>query len=200
MTLEALTSSQPLSQRLRQDTARQHERMHALMARADPFANREAYARFVGVQYLFQRDLEPMQGEPAMQATVPGLPARARAEAARADLQDLGVAEPEAPPPFARPGMPQALGWLYVSEGSTLGAAFLLKEVQQKLGLDATFGARHLAAHPEGRAVAWKRFITALDAADLSPAGQDAVVAGAHAAFARFELLLQRQFRGLLVA
>ena len=200
MTPEAQTSSQPLSLRLRQDTARQHERMHVLMARAEPFANRKAYARFVGVQYLFQRDLEPMQGEPAVQAAVPGLRARERAEAARADLQDLGEAEPEAPPPFARPGMPQALGWLYVSEGSTLGAAFLLKEVQQKLGLDATFGARNLAAHPEGRAVAWKRFITALDAAQLSPAEQDAVVAGARAAFARFELLLQRQFRGLLAA
>lgn len=27
--------------------------------------------------------------------------------------------------------MPVALGWLYVSEGSTLGAAFLFKEAQE---------------------------------------------------------------------
>ncbi|MFX6949703.1 biliverdin-producing heme oxygenase, partial [Acinetobacter baumannii] len=70
--------------------------------------------------------------------------------------------------------MPEALGWLYVSEGSTLGAAFLLKEVKDKLGLSESFGARNLAAYPEGRAVVWRRFVSFLDAPGLSAQEQDA--------------------------
>lgn len=190
----------PLSQRLRQGTAQQHERMHGLMAQADPFTTRAAYARFVATQYLFQRDLEPLRGHPALRMAVPDLPLHARADAALADLRDLGAPEPDTPPATALPDMPQALGWWYVSEGSTLGAALLLKEVQQKLGLSESFGARNLAAPAQGRAAAWKRFVAALDATELSPAGQDAVVEGARAAFARFELLLRRQFAAALAA
>ena len=46
-----------------------------------------------------------------------------------------------------------------MSEGSTLGAAFLFKEAQKHLGFSETFAARNLAAYPEGRAKVWKRFV-----------------------------------------
>ncbi|MGG6739801.1 UNVERIFIED_CONTAM: biliverdin-producing heme oxygenase, partial [Streptococcus suis] len=84
--------------------------------------------------------------------------------------------------------------WLYVSEGSTLGAAFLLKEVKEKLGLSETFGARNLAAYPEGRATVWKRFVSFLDRPSLPQSEHDAVLAGAEAAYSRFGELLRRYF------
>ena len=80
-----------------------------------------------------------------------------------------------------------------MSEGSTLGAAFLLKEVNEKLGLNGEFGARNLAAYPEGRAKAWKRFVASLDAPELADV-QDRVIAGALAAYGRFGQLLNTQF------
>jgi protein TonB len=54
------------------------------------------------------------------------------------------------------------MGWLYVAEGSNLGAAFLLKEAV-KLNLSGSFGARHLAGAPEGRGLHWRTFTAALD-------------------------------------
>ena len=59
---------------------------------------------------------------------------------------------------------------------------------------DPLFGARNLAAYPEGRAVVWRRFVSFLDAPGLSAQEQDAVVAGAAAAFERFGVLLKRHF------
>jgi len=184
-----------LSQRLKQETTEQHERMHRLMAHGEPFASREAYGRFVAAQYLFQRDVEHLFEDAAVRAAVPDLAARGRQEASRADLQDLGAEVPGGTIATAGVAMPEALGWLYVSEGSTLGAAFLLKEAEARLGLSAGFGARNLAAYPDGRAVVWRRFVASLDnTTQLGAAQHDAVVAGADAAFNRFGDLLARYF------
>jgi len=186
--------SQTLSQRLKGETAAQHERMHQLMERAQPFASRERYASFVAAQYLFQRDVEHFFDLPQMKNLVADLDTRGRTQAALADLADLGAPAPaQTPVVTAEVKLPEALGWLYVSEGSTLGAAFLLKEVGEKLGLDAHFGARNLAAYPDGRARAWKRFVEALDAPALA-GSHDAVVAGALQAYARFGDLLAHHF------
>lgn len=183
-----------LSARLKDETATLHEQMHALMEQAQPFASRAQYVRFVAAQYHFQRDVEHLFENPAIQAAVPDLQVRGREAAALADLADLDAAPGDAAIATGKVAMPAALGWLYVSEGSTLGAAFLLKEVKEKLGLSETFGARNLAAYPEGRAVVWRRFVSFLDAPGLSAQEQDAVVAGARAAFERFGVLLKRHF------
>ncbi|WP_144635594.1 biliverdin-producing heme oxygenase [Bordetella genomosp. 13] len=191
-TLERLT----LSQRLKIETAAQHERMHRLMERAAPFASREAYAGFVAAQYLFQRDVEHLFHDAGLRAAVPDLAVRGREAAALDDLRDLGAPPPREDAVASRNvTMPEGLGWLYVSEGSTLGAAFLFKEVQAKLGLSAEFGARNLAAYPEGRAVVWRRFVQALDSDEIGVDTHDAVIAGAHAAFDRFGQLLERHFK-----
>lgn len=195
-----MTATPLLSERLRNETAALHERMHQLMAVADPFANRAAFARFVAVQYLFQRDLGPLLADRALAALLPDLDSRGREEAARSDLADLGAEIPRDIVAGQSVTLPAGLGWLYVSEGSTLGAALLLKEAKERLGLSETFGARNLAAYPGGRAAAWKRFVAALDAANHDPADQDQVIAGANAAFERFGQLLQRHFGQLATA
>jgi heme oxygenase len=181
-----------LSARLKVETGAQHERMHRLMERAQPFASREAYARFVASQYVFQRDIEHLFGDPAVRTAVPDLDSRGRQQQSRDDLADLGAALPDEPVVTLRVTMPAALGWLYVSEGSTLGAAFLFKEAQQKLGLTENFGARNLAAYPDGRAVAWRRFVASLDSERICSADHDQIVAGANSAYDRFGDLLQR--------
>lgn len=184
----------PLSQRLKTETATEHERMHRLMEVAQPFASRERYACFVRAQAQFQREVEFLFDQPRLKALVDDLEARGRTQAAMSDLVDLGALLPPTEPlATAQVQMPQALGWLYVSEGSTLGAAFLLKEAGERLQLDAGFGARHLGAYPEGRARAWRRFVTALDAPTLDDE-QDGVIEGALRAYARFGDLLEREF------
>ncbi len=190
---ETSTLHAPLSQRLKHETAPQHEQMHHLMEKAQPFSSRAQYAKFVTVQYLFQRDVEHLFDDPAVQAAVSDLSERGRATDSQADLSDLQAPAPQEPIVTQGVSGPEALGWLYVSEGSTLGAAFLLKEVNEKLGLNGEFGARNLAAYPEGRAKAWKRFVASLDAPELADV-QDRVIAGALAAYGRFGQLLNTQF------
>ena len=122
------------------------------------------------------------------------LAARSRLGAVAAGLADLGIVPPQAEGgSVATVGDHAALGWLFVSEGSTLGAAILLKRAEA-LGLSDTFGARYLAAAPEGRARHWKAFVEALDGLDLTPAQDAEVTAGADAAFRRFAALITREF------
>lgn len=116
---------------------------------------------------------------------------RGRSQAALQDLADLGLEPQCSDIATEKVGYPEALGWIYVSEGSTLGAAFLFKEAQSKLGLSAEFGARNLAAYPEGRMRVWKRLKVALDEANFSPEEQDKVITGAMQGFARFGDLLE---------
>ncbi|MBU4610238.1 biliverdin-producing heme oxygenase [Achromobacter sp. GG226] len=187
-----IDTSTRLSQRLRDATAAQHERMHQQMHEAQPFAARERFAGFVAAQYVFQRDVEHLFDDAYVKAQVPDLAVRGRLAAAQADLADLAREVPDDAIATTQVQGAPALGWLYVSEGSTLGAAFLLKEAEARLGLSADFGARNLAAYPEGRGAVWRRFVTALDSDALSRTDGNDVIAGAHAAFERFAALLAK--------
>ncbi|MFT4020383.1 MAG: biliverdin-producing heme oxygenase [Acinetobacter sp.] len=181
-----------LSQRLKTETALEHERMHQLMGQADVFSSKEKYAQFTLSQYYFQKEIEYLFEKDGVSAMIPDLEIRGRSEQALLDLKDLGITPQGLELRSEHVKLPQALGWIYVSEGSTLGAAFLFKEAQKHLGFDAEFGARNLAAYPEGRAKVWKRFVQALDDADYIPAEQKQVVQGALDAFAYFGDLLIR--------
>ncbi|AOA57026.1 biliverdin-producing heme oxygenase [Acinetobacter larvae] len=186
--LETLES---LALRLKQETATDHERMHQLMGQADVFANRDKYALFTLSQYYFQKDVEYLFDNQQVAELITDLDIRGRSKEAAADLQDLGVTIAERELASIGVGFPEALGWIYVSEGSTLGAAFLFKQAQKDLDLTAEFGARNLAAYPEGRAKVWKHFTAELDQANFSQALQDRVIAGAKQGFDRFGELLQ---------
>jgi len=183
---------EPRHHRLTRATDTLHEHLHILVASLAPFESRENYARFVSAQYIFQREIEPLYQRPALQALLPDLPERSRRAAAAADLTDLGQALPQVEPDIADVlNVPHAVGWMFVAEGSTLGAAVLLKRVRP-LGLNESFGARHLAPHPIGRAKHWKRFSDALDALELSEEDDAEVISGARAAFEHFGDLLTR--------
>ncbi|OCW58369.1 biliverdin-producing heme oxygenase [Hoeflea olei] len=179
------------AKRLKRATHSTHERLdQAIMAR-EPFADRERYGRFLAVQHRFHAEIDPLFGHPELQALLPDLEERRRLDLIRQDMADLGMASPTLTPGRAEPlpGIAVALGWLYVAEGSNLGAAFLLKEAA-KLGLSQAFGARHLAPAPEGRGLHWRTFTAALDAVALPEADEARVVAGAEQAFRRVHALV----------
>lgn len=183
------------AQRLRSETASAHERLDTRIMVAAPFAARDRYVRFLQVQYLFHRDIDALYDAASLRGMLPDLPERRRLELIVQDLQDLDAAPPaaDAAPVFddRMPDVPSALGWLYVAEGSNLGAAFLLKEAA-KLDLNEQFGARHLAAHPQGRGLQWRTFRTALDAINLLDEEDARTVAGAVRAFERVRMLVEQ--------
>jgi heme oxygenase len=161
-------------------------------------ASRDQYSLFVKVQHAFHRDLDALYDDPALDALLPDLKGRRRLPLIEQDLIDLGAETLtfDTPPVFASGAavdLPTTLGWLYVAEGSKLGAAFLIKEAA-KLGLSETFGARHLAGAPEGRGLHWRTFTAVLDAVPLSDEDEARVVAGAEAAFRRVHGLVREVF------
>ncbi|WP_139239760.1 biliverdin-producing heme oxygenase [Acinetobacter baumannii] len=178
--------SNSLSLRLKQETAAEHERMHQLMSKAKVFSSKEKYAQFTLSQYYFQREIEHLFEKEGVAGLIPDLDIRGRSKQALADLNDLGIQPNGQQLQSENVQLPEALGWIYVSEGSTLGAAFLFKEAQKHLGFSETFAARNLAAYPEGRAKVWKRFVQALDETDFDQTQQDRVVQGALDAFGYF--------------
>lgn len=189
---EALEPSR--ARRLKAATTAAHDALDQRIMAAQPFASREAYGRFLGVQQAFHGDLAPLYADPRLARFISDLAARQRLSAIGADLADLDLAAENAGPSRAPDpaDLPAALGWLYVAEGSNLGAAVLLKKAAA-LGLGEGFGARHLAGHPEGRAQHWRAFTAALDAVELSPEEEERVVAGGRAAFARVRDLVERK-------
>jgi heme oxygenase len=180
------------AQRLRAATHDAHEALDDRIMAGKPFASRNRYGLFLQVQHQFHREIDALYGNAVLDTLLPDLEGRCRFGLIGQDLADLGIAAPSsnAAPVFGtETDIPTALGWLYVAEGSNLGAAFLLKEAA-KLGLSETFGARHLAAAPEGRGKHWKAFTVALDGRRLDPDQEQRVIAGGRAAFARVRQLV----------
>ena len=187
-----------LVQSLRAGTHDMHDRLDKAIMAADPFSSVPGYTRFAEMQFLFHRDIAALYGNEALRYILPGLAERQRLALIEADLGDLGGALPEADgaPAFA-PGeavdVPTALGWLYVAEGSNMGAALLRKQAA-KIGLSDDHGARHLAPAAEGPAAHWRAFVAGLDAAELTPEEEERAVAGAKAAFERVRSLADARF------
>ncbi|MBD9587212.1 biliverdin-producing heme oxygenase [Pseudomonas sp. PDM03] len=190
------TSQRPAlrSQRLNQITHEPHTKLDALVKAHAPFETQANFARFVVAQYLFQSELVALYNDAELITIVPDLAARCRAEAAKADLADLDT---EVPAPVAgavnSPSKAEALGWLFVSEGSKLGAAFLIKRAVG-LGLSETFGARHLGEPAGGRAEGWKSFVKTLDGLALTEQEEAELDKGAINAFNRFTVLLEHAY------
>jgi heme oxygenase len=195
MTAARLSEPAVRSERLSAATDAMHQHLHTLVAAAAPFDDRERYSRFAIVQYQFQSEIDPLYRRDSLQLLIPDLASRSRLAAVSADLADLDVT-----PPSIDFGVAAAvddyaaLGWLFVSEGSTLGAAMLLKRVQM-LGLSETFGARYLAPATQGRARHWKQFVEALDGLPLTDEQDAQVSTAADAAFQRFAELIKQAFQ-----
>lgn len=192
--MEATVEGKARSHRLKAETAADHRDLDSRILGAAPFSSRERYVGFLRVQEAFHRAIDALYTDPLLVQAIPSLEARQRIGSIRADLADLGE-QPSSASPLMLPDMDtaEAVGWLYVAEGSKLGAAFLSKAAA-KLGLSDGFGARHLAAAPEGRAEHWRGFTASLDGYALPPEAEDRVRDGARDAFRFYAALAERQF------
>ncbi|MBB4100406.1 biliverdin-producing heme oxygenase [Sphingomonas kyeonggiensis] len=182
----------PLSARLKASTHATHDRLDRSIMEAASFSSLDGYRRFLQVQRAFHSDIEAFYADPGLQALLPGLAERRRLPLIEADLADLGEDMGQALPGRPVPDPATALGWLYVAEGSNLGATLLRKEAA-RLGLSDAHGARHLAPAEEGPAAHWRHFKAGLDAAMLTDAEVERAVAGANAAFARVQALVDAE-------
>jgi heme oxygenase len=80
-----------------------------------------------------------------------------------------------------------------VAQGLNLDAASLSRRAAA-LGLDGSFGPRHLAARPDRRWPSWKAFIEAVNRLDRDQADISRMLQGARDAFAHARMLADVAF------
>lgn len=179
---------------LRRLTRDVHDQLDRSLLANGMLQDRPRFARFLQMQYRLHADVACLYLRPDLAATFPGLADRARLGRITADLNDLGqTAPPHTPALLQHSQRATALGWLYVVEGSALGGVVLLK-MAAPLGVDAAFGASHLAPPAEGVARHWRRFTEQLDREPLDPRDEVLLIAGARQAFTQAHAYMREAF------
>lgn len=175
-----------LRNRLRRETAERHRRAEAAMPSLAALGNREVYRATLARLYLFYSRWElATQHCEMLREVVPDLAERRRLNLLELDIRALG-GSPRGSPLSGCDVLtvPQALGALYVLEGSTLGGQIIRRAVAPALGTKAL---AFFTGHGARTGALWSSFVAALDRYD---GDADAVVAGADDCFADFERTL----------
>ena len=176
--------------RLREATNGAHQRLEArldILVRVGARAGRRALVgRFHGLHAGAEAVLEPLL------AGLPGLDYAARRRSAMLQ-EDLGALGAEPGPPFliaAPASVPEALGLLYVLEGSALGGKVIRKALAAR-GQDMT-GLSFLDHYGPEVGARWRSFLTVLDreSTEGDEAAMAAAVRGGLAGFAHAEAWL----------
>ena len=179
--------------RLRAATRPAHGRLEGVLGlldeRLDGAAYRAVLERFHGFWHDWEPHVAGLLADPAF--TGP----RRRAHLLRADLMTLGLPcaairlLPACPLPELR-GAAEALGSLYVMEGSTLGGRVIQRNVTLRLGWDGRAGCRYFAGYGAATGPMWRAFLARLDQVPAAQAGR--IADGAVATFERLAWWLTR--------
>lgn len=161
---------------LRAATSEAHERLDARFSTFD-LADPAGYGAFLLAQAGAFFPMEDALQAAGVSRVIDDWPARRRSEPLRADLDALGLSDPESVAVPSLRSEADILGALYVLEGSRLGGAMLVRTVPD--GLPRSF-------LTPGNPAAWRAFVTVLDQRLSSPADLDAAAATASAVFEAF--------------
>lgn len=151
---------------LRLATAAAHSNLERVLATRGYFDSRESYVDYLQRFFAFHEEAERYLDAAGAGQFIPDWKERHRAHLARMDLEALGATEGDLPSSSERlprlSGVEQVLGIAYVLEGSTLGGAFLLKQLAP-LGISAEHGGRYLASYGNERGRMWQQFLRTLE-------------------------------------
>jgi heme oxygenase len=178
-----------IHQRLRDATARDHERLEARLVVHERVGDRGARAELVARYWRFharaEAALAPWLGE------LEGLDfeARRRTPLIRQDLADLGLAAPaEADGVRAVASRGEALGLMYVLEGSALGGRVIRRELARR-GQDFV-GLGFLDPYGSETGQRWRSFLEVLARETQEAQHAEAALDGARAGFRQAEEVL----------
>lgn len=189
-----MSEVQPLNLYLKENCHTTHDSVDNLVMSVKPFDNLENYTRFLQLQAVFHKIVDGIYKDESLNQKIDDLATLARYEEVLKDLGDLQATTKAVTQTLPVPKGKEALGWLYCAEGSNIGAAFLYKAAQNKLGLTGENGARHLAPHAEGRAKHWKDFCDQFNQIEVNADEREEVLKGALEAFSVYKSLLREIF------
>jgi heme oxygenase len=184
-------------QELRKITAPQHQALESAFDGRDSLGSKSAYEklliRFFGIHSTLEAQLAMVQGLPA---ALPDFAGRRKSSALTADLAAFGVSTDGAAICTDLPELKtisQALGCLYVLEGSTLGGQFMAREVRERLNLGPQIGSEFFSSYGSKVGSMWKTFGQHLELfASANPTFRDEILTTAQATFGCFSRWLRQ--------
>ena len=179
---------------LKEKSRATHDSVDELVMSVKPFDSTDNYIKFLQLQAVFHKIVDVIYKDPQLNQQIPNLAELARYDDVIRDLQDLNASEKAVSLPIPQPTGLAAIGWLYCAEGSNVGAAFLFKDAQNNLGYNGEHGARHLAAHVDGRGKHWREFSSKLNELGINREDWDIALQGSLDAFAFYKKLVREIF------
>jgi heme oxygenase (biliverdin-IX-beta and delta-forming) len=159
---------------LRQATRPYHERLEATLVFMKPGLTRADYQEMLRKLWGLYMPLEHQI------ASIPDLSryidydVRRKQPLLEEDMHVLGVSSAQLMPCPQVPDIrtvPQALGCLYVLEGSTLGGQLIARHVKKQLGLDVATGCSFFHGYGDKTGLMWREFCNAMNAYPENDAG-----------------------------
>lgn len=121
------------------------------------------YKHLLKVNFLFHDALERSMPRQAQQLEGLDYQQRMKSHLLRKDLAALGESVPEQRLELSINSIPEALGMLYVAEGSTLGGRVILKVAQNIKEVSACPANAFYSVYGNDVGLMWKRFLAILD-------------------------------------
>jgi len=191
MSVANFTTKEPSSflNNLRSQTSESHKNLEAIPLSkllVDPSISLAAYSLYLNLMHDVVADFEKYI-YPHVSTVVPDIMSRKKAYLIEDDLKILGVEKTDALPFFKDSDvnftLPFAMGMLYVLEGSTLGGRFILKNIQENLGLTEEKGISYFSGYGNKTGSQWKNFLNYLTELETATQCEKEIIAGADYAF-----------------
>ncbi len=184
-----MNTQDDLFQRLRDETSAQHREVEALAPNLGKDVTLASYRAFLAAMWGFHAPMEARFAElPGLSAVLPDLAQRQKAPLLGEDLAALdegATAHPRCQRLPALSGVNDALGALYVLEGSTLGGQYVHRQLEANLPEVLARAHGFLTCYGTRTGAMWTSFRKSVSA-HVSHAEHDQVV---HAARATFEAM-----------
>ncbi|MBL7717599.1 MAG: biliverdin-producing heme oxygenase [Flavipsychrobacter sp.] len=172
---------------LRERTGPAHRQLEALpLSRAivDPAVTKAQYTRYLQLMADVVADVEEHLF-PLLAGTIPDIDERRKLAFITADLALLGAGWERTSPVTGATGtmgLAEAMGVMYVIEGSTLGGRVIVKNIESALGYQEKSGAAYFSGYGTRTGPLWKSFLECFTAF-AAGAEEGAVLKGADHAF-----------------
>ena len=148
-------------------------------------------AKLYGFTKACERDIFPQ-----LASVLPDLEERKKSEFIERDLFITGVSKEKIEKlpiyQFNTSGLSEALGIMYVLEGSTLGGKIIYKHISQTLDKDAETGASYFWGYGQKTGILWKTFISALASYAVEENSEEEIISSAVHTFSTIDQWLNK--------
>lgn len=183
------------SERLKEETKENHQALERLLIpRIKAIKTKDDYSSLLSLFYKYFGGLEQKIDRVVDHELLPDYAERRKTSSIADDIHALGGTVPafsDTQPEIN--DHQQALGALYVIEGSALGGKIISKMISQALGDAASPALSFYQGYGENTDEMWATFKGILNEQLISPAEQDRVLAAANETFLRFKQLAEKE-------